>query len=580
MCLTGDVFNSQRCDCGEQLLHSLNLLSQQPAGILIYVRDHEGRGIGLTQKVRAYHLQQLHGLDTYQANEALGLAFDSRDYTEVNAMLEDVAVTSVELITNNPLKVDAISVPVTKVRALRTEPSAHNSHYLEAKMEQERTVLEQLMTNGLALDGPKGHLVSVLQRSTAHGSNRHEGFMARALELAMRGRVSAPPNPWVGCVIVDDDGQVVGEGFHHAAGQPHAEIEALRNAAQRYSARHNEEYRTGDTAVVTAAVQGCTAYVTLEPCHHQGRTPPCDMALIKFGIARVVIAVTDPDSRVDSAGIALLRSHGIEVITDVYRQQVLDAMQPYLHQRSTGRPFVVLKAGCSMDGKIACPDGTSQWITSSKSRQLSHALRAESQAILVGATTAIVDKPRLNPRVDLTALTDPELKIRHEQPRGEPLLRVVLDGQGKLREGPLLETESHPTLVFTTEHCPSSTTELWQSRGVEVKVVTGVKVEDSVHLDLEMVLQHLGERGVLQLLVEGGAAVQGQFLEQKLVDELHLFYGNTMLGLGGRDWPQVLLAPTIAKANRWKLKQAQQVDDDLWATYTPETAAACIAEPE
>eukprot|EP00730_Choanoeca_flexa_P017066 TRINITY_DN8170_c0_g1_i1.p1 TRINITY_DN8170_c0_g1~~TRINITY_DN8170_c0_g1_i1.p1 ORF type:complete len:882 (+),score=188.28 TRINITY_DN8170_c0_g1_i1:82-2727(+) len=570
VCITGDVFASQRCDCGDQLKTSIKMIAEQDKGMVIYIRDHEGRGIGLTQKARAYRLQQEHGMDTYEANQALGLQFDARDYREANAMIKDIGVSSVELVTNNALKVDALAVPVTKVHPLRIAPCSHNLHYLEAKKHREQAVLNQLTSNGLSLDGPKGHLVPLLKRQPKLSMERHRNYMARALELALRGRVTAPPNPWVGCVLVNEWGQIVGEGYHHAAGQPHAEIEALRDAAQRYAASHNTEYEKGDTALVTSAVTGCTAYVTLEPCHHHGRTPPCDLALVKFGIQRVVIAVTDPDARVDSAGVQLLRSHNIEVITDVCREEVEAALQPYLHQRSTGRPYVVLKAGCSLDAKIACPDSSSQWITSTASRAAGHRFRAESQAILVGATTAVVDKPRLNPRIDLKTIADPELAMRYLEPRPSPLLRVVLDGQGKLKEGPLLDTSGSPTLIFTSEHCDPTIKELWLSKGVQVEQITGVRVGKSIQLDLDEVLAKLGERGILQLLVEGGAGVQGQFLQRKLVDQLQLFFGNTLLGEGSRSWPQASMAASIDQARRWKLQQSQALGNDIWATYVPD----------
>jgi diaminohydroxyphosphoribosylaminopyrimidine deaminase / 5-amino-6-(5-phosphoribosylamino)uracil reductase len=318
--------------------------------------------------------------------------------------------------------------------------------------------------------------------------------MARAIALGERGRRTAAPNPWVGCVLVRG-GAVVGEGFHRAAGEPHAERHALRAAGER--------------------ARGATAFVTLEPCSHQGRTPPCADALIAAGVARVVIGVLDPDVKVRGRGVARLRAADIEVTTGVAADVVARQLAPYLTHRRTGRPYVVLKLAASLDGRTAAPDGTSRWITGDEARTDAHRLRAESDAILVGAGTVRAD--------------DPTLTVRHV--RGRDPLRVVL---GSAPPGARI----HPCLE-----------------------VSG---------DLGGILDDLGARDVGQLLVEGGAGVAGAFHGAGLVDAYVLYLAPVLFG--GADAPGLFTgagAATMADVWRGHIERVTPLGDDIRVDLLP-----------
>src|SRR5215211_5822293 len=242
--------------------------------------------------------------------------------------------------------------------------------------------------------------------------------MARAVALAAGVRRRTAPNPWVGAVVARD-GVVVGEGATEPPGGPHAEVVALRAARE--------------------AARGATVYVTLEPCVHHGRTPPCGDALIAAGVARVVVAAEDPDPRVAGEGIARLRAAGIDVTRGPRADAVVRQLAPYLHHRRTGRAFCLLKTATSVDGRTAAADGSSQWITGPIARADAHGLRADSQAIVVGAGTALADRPALTVR-DI----DPPVRV--------PPARVLLDARGRVpAAGPLFDTALAPTLVLTTD---------------------------------------------------------------------------------------------------------------------------------
>ena len=312
--------------------------------------------------------------------------------------------------------------------------------------------------------------------------------MGRAVARAATARTVAPPNPWVGAVLVTADG-AVHEGATSAPGGPHAEIEALRAAGE--------------------AAAGATLYVTLEPCNHQGRTPPCTAAIIAAGVRRVVVGVEDPDGRVRGNGIATLRSAGIDVELGPGADAVRAQLSPYIKHRTTGRPWVVLKLAASLDGRTAAPDGSSQWITGEAALDDAHRLRAESGAVLVGAGTVRVD--------------DPSLTVRRVT--GPDPLRVVLG------------------------HAPA-----------------GAKVQPALEMDGDLgdVLDELGRRGVLQLLVEGGAGVARAFHEAGLVDRYVLYLAPALFG--GDDARGLFAgpgAPTIADVWRGRIVDVTRVGDDL-----------------
>lgn len=268
----------------------------------------------------------------------------------------------------------------------------------------------------------------------AHGDVAH---MQRAMDLAARVRASTAPNPWVGCVLVGADGTVVGEGATSPPGGPHAEAVALGRAG--------------------ATARGATAYVTLEPCAHHGRTPPCAQALVEAGVSRVVLGVRDPDPLVAGAGEAILRGAGVQVEVGVGARAVTEQLAPYLHHRCHGRPWVVLKLAATLDGRTAAPDGSSRWITGPAARADGHRLRAESGAVLVGAGTVRADDPALTVR-DVAA------------PGGDPLRVVLGDAPADARVhpcwqrrgplGPVLDELARPG----SSSCSSREGPPWQGR--------------------------------------------------------------------------------------------------------------------
>lgn len=363
-------------------------------------------------------------------------------------------------------------------------------------------------------------------------------FMHRAIVQSDRARVLAPPNPWVGCVIVKE-GQVVGEGFTQPPGKEHAEAMALKEAGEK--------------------AKGSTVYVTLEPCAHFGRTPPCVNALIQAQVSRVVIGIQDPDSNVQGKGIKLLREAGIDVKEGICSKEIAAFLNPYIHHRKTGRPFCIVKAGISIDGKIAASDGTSQWITSAAARQDVHFLRTESQAVIIGAGTALADRPRLTIR-DVYPL-----------PRQQPL-RVLLDARGRVpADIPLFDIQLGPTIVMTTSLCPSARLEEWRKAGAEVKILPPSPTQNGV--DLHSSLIYLGSLGVVQALFEGGGTLIGSLWKSGFVDQLTTYVGPCILGEGGLPLFKGLNISTILEAPRLKLKLVKQIHDCVRLDYIPDGLA-------
>jgi diaminohydroxyphosphoribosylaminopyrimidine deaminase/5-amino-6-(5-phosphoribosylamino)uracil reductase len=375
-----------------------------------------------------------------------------------------------------------------------------------------------------------------------------EGWMARAVALAEGGRGRTSPNPMVGAVLVRD-GRVVGEGFHQAAGLAHAEAVAL--------------------AAAGAAAAGATCYATLEPCAHHGRTPPCADALVAAGVARVVTAMADPDPRVAGAGLARLRAAGVAVEVGPGAAAAGEQNAAYLTHRRLGRPRVTLKAAASLDGKVAAPDGTSQWITGPAARADAHRLRDEADAVLVGAGTALADDPRLTARLP---------GVDGRQP-----LRVLADAAGRVGTGGHLFDGEAPTLVATTPSAPAAAVEAWAAAGAEVLICAAAPVTvrggsggalpappDSRGVDLEDLARRLGERGVLELLVEGGPRLQASLWAAGLADRLVWYLAP--LAIGGDRAPGLLGgagAATLAGARRLRLASVDRLGDDLRVVAHP-----------
>ena len=350
--------------------------------------------------------------------------------------------------------------------------------------------------------------------------------MARALRLAERGLTTTQPNPRVGCVIARGD-EVVGEGFHERAGEPHAEVHALRDAGER--------------------AKGATAYVTLEPCAHHGRTPPCADALVAAGLARVVIAAEDPNPRVDGQGAARLREAGIKVEAGLMREPARELNVGFFHRLEHGRPFVRVKLAMSLDGRTALADGSSMWITGEAARHDVQRWRARSSAILTGSGTALADDPRLTVR-----LAD----VPHVPP-----LRVVLDRALRTPEGANLLDGSAPTLVV---HGSAAAPDL-RFAAVECAVAP----ESGAGLDLDAVLKLLAAREVNELHVEAGPTLSGALFAAGLADELLLYVAPVFLGDRAR--PLLALPPLSDMERRWRLEviDRRAVGDDLRLRLRP-----------
>ena len=318
-------------------------------------------------------------------------------------------------------------------------------------------------------------------------------FMRRALDLARRGRALASPNPMVGAVLVRD-GQIVGEGFHRYAEKKHAETWALKQAG--------------------AASQGSTLFVTLEPCGHQGRTPPCTGQLIAAGVSRVVAAMRDPNPLVAGTGLGILREAGIVVETGICEDEATKLNEAYCKFIQTRSPFVTLKAGMTLDGKIAQTDGRSQWITQEASRQRVQQLRFENDAVLTGIGTVLADNPRLTDRTGLQ--------------RRRPLLRVVVDTWLRLSpDSTLVRSRAEgDILVFCSEQRNTARQRQLETCGVEVLPISTMKGK----VDLSAVLRELGRREITSVMIEAGPTLNFEALHSDCVDKLLCFIAPRILG--------------------------------------------------
>ncbi|GGO75569.1 bifunctional diaminohydroxyphosphoribosylaminopyrimidine deaminase/5-amino-6-(5-phosphoribosylamino)uracil reductase RibD [Nonomuraea cavernae] len=349
--------------------------------------------------------------------------------------------------------------------------------------------------------------------------------MARAVELAAHGRGGTSPNPVVGCVILDAHHDVAGEGFHARAGGPHAEIVALRQAGER--------------------ARGGTAYVTLEPCDHTGRTGPCSQALLAAGVGRVVIAVADPNPEA-AGGAARLRAHGVTVETGVLAEQAEQVNAEWLTFARLGRPHVTWKYAATLDGRSAAADGTSQWITSPEARADVHRLRARSDAIVAGIGTVLADDPRLTART-------PGLPER-------PILRVVVDSAARTPPAARVLDGAAPTLVAIAD---GTRTDL------KADLLRLPRHDDG--LDLRRLLAELAARDVVSVFLEGGPTLAGSFLRQGLVDRVVAYVAPALLGSGAAALGDAGVR-TIAGAHRFAFDDVSAIGPDLRLIARPAPA--------
>ncbi|MDQ7990379.1 MAG: bifunctional diaminohydroxyphosphoribosylaminopyrimidine deaminase/5-amino-6-(5-phosphoribosylamino)uracil reductase RibD [Candidatus Dactylopiibacterium sp.] len=345
--------------------------------------------------------------------------------------------------------------------------------------------------------------------------------MEHALALAARGLFTTTPNPRVGCVLVRE-GEIVGEGWHARAGEAHAEVHALRAAGER--------------------ARGATAYVTLEPCSHYGRTPPCALALIEAGVARVICAMQDPNPLVAGRGLAMLEDAGIATRSGLCADAARSLNEGFISRMTRARPWLRIKAAASLDGRTALASGESQWITSATARADAHLWRARSCAILTGVGTVLADRPRLTvrgvdtPRQPLRVIVDSHLRT--------PVQAGVLAGGHALIATCVSDTARHAPYL---------------AHGVDVLALPGA----AGGVDLPALLQALGARGLNEVMTEAGATLNGALIRAGLADALLLYLAPSLLGSDARglfDWPALT---TLGERPRLALESVERVGDDL-----------------
>ena len=355
-------------------------------------------------------------------------------------------------------------------------------------------------------------------------------FMARAIRLANEGLYTADPNPRVGCVLVKD-GEVVGEGFHLRAGEPHAERNALAVAGEK--------------------ARGATAYVSLEPCSHHGRTPPCSEGLIEAGVTRVVAAMQDPNPEVAGEGNRQLRQAGIEVEVGLMQPEAKALNPGYIKRRLQGLPYVRCKLAMSLDGRTAMASGESKWITSQDARQDVQRLRARSSAIITGIETVLADDPSMNVRLDGVEVKQP--------------LRVVLDSNLRMSPQANMLTLPSDTLVVCCSGADSEKQTLLEQAGAEV-----VRQEESTDkVDLREVLQLLAEREMNEVLLETGAVLAGSYMSQELIDEMVVYVAPHLMGADARGLMQLPGIESMQDRVELDIADIRQVGKDIRITAKP-----------
>lgn len=350
--------------------------------------------------------------------------------------------------------------------------------------------------------------------------NTHEQYMQRALALARRGMFSAAPNPRVGCVIVKD-GRIIGEGFHERAGEPHAEVHALRQAGE--------------------GARGARVYVTLEPCAHTGRTPPCADALIAAGVGEVIVACTDPNPQVAGQGVARLQAAGIVVRVGVCESEARHLNRAFFHRMLTGKPFVTLKLAASMDGRTALSNGESRWITGEAAREDVHFHRLAADAVVAGTGSVIGDNARLTARYATDLAQNPPL-------------RVVIDSALRTPADAAVFADPSPVWLATTQEAADAPYPA-QARIVRLPAKAG-------KVDLAALLHELGKAQINHVFVEAGAALAGAFVQADLADEILLYLAPTFLGGDAR--PLLALPPLarLADKKRFVIADSRAVGED------------------
>ena len=363
-------------------------------------------------------------------------------------------------------------------------------------------------------------------------------YMARAIRLAERGLYTTHPNPRVGCVLVRD-GKIVGEGFHRCAGEPHAERNALAEAGERG--------------------RGATAYVTLEPCCHHGRTPPCSDGLIEAGVARVVVAMTDPNPRVSGEGIAQLEAAGIRVDQGLMRDQALALNPGFIARMTRGRPFVRCKLAMSLDGRTAMASGESKWITGAAARQDVQRLRARSDAIVTGIGTVLADDPSMNVRLEAAELPGVASADYLLQP-----LRVILDPDLQISPAARVLNLPGTTLVATASEDEARRQPLL-AVGAELVQLP----RQGMGIDLDRLMETLARRGVNEVLIESGPTLAGASVAAGVVDELVIYVAPVLMGSDARGLLNLPALTQLKDRIALEILDLRMVGADLRITVRP-----------
>ena len=376
---------------------------------------------------------------------------------------------------------------------------------------------------------------------TIHMPNAADSaWMARALQLAANGLFTTGVNPRVGCVLVKDH-QIVGEGWHERAGEGHAEVMALQDAERR-----------GNDA------KGATAYVTLEPCSHHGRTPPCAEALIKAGVSRVVAAMEDPNPLVAGKGFTQLQAAGIEVATPLMAAEAEALNVGFVKRMCQGLPWVRLKMAGSLDGRSALANGQSQWITGPEARADGHRFRARAQAILTGVGTLLEDDPLMTVR----GVDAPMAQVTATPVPLAPSLRVVLDSHLRM---PVTAKILQGGCLVATASTDAERTAALRAAGAEVLVVP----DSAGRVDLKALLRNLAERGINEVHLEAGPRLSGVFLKAGLIDELLLYMAPTLLGSDARGWFDDLNLTNLDQKTQWRFQDVRMLGADLRIVARP-----------
>jgi len=360
---------------------------------------------------------------------------------------------------------------------------------------------------------------------------RDQHFMNLALRLARRGLGRVAPNPAVGCVLVKD-GTVVGRGWTQDGGRPHAEVMALRDAGPE--------------------ARGSTAYVTLEPCSHHGKTPPCSQALIDAGIARVVCATQDPDPRVNGRGMEMLNDAGIECVTAICEIEAREANKGFMLSVEQKRPLVTLKMATSLDGKIATTTGNSQWITGPVARRYGHLLRAQNDAIMVGIGTVLADNPSLTCRIK---------GLENQSP-----VRVVADTRLRLPLTSELVKTAAETPLWIITVAGNDPDRIQALKDLSVQIIE-VETTESGLPDIEHGLGLLAEKGITRLLVEGGSHLQASLIKERLADQLMWFRASKIIGGDGISAFQSIGLKTVDQAPELQLDGIRTLGEDRLEHY-------------